>query len=292
MSAPSAPWTDLGGGLAVRQSRAFWMNSIVLGSSEHAIVVDPGVLPSELDDLARAVAALRPRQITLFLTHAHWDHVLGRPWWPKASVVAHDRFAAEIRRDREKILREAEKLAGEHDERWSRGFEPFAPTQAVSGLHFTRIDPWRLVFRDAYGHSTSQLSLHLPDRRVLIAADMLSDIEPPILDGPPAIYRTTLDQLVPLAEGGAIETLIPGHGAIAHGREAVRERLATDLDYLTRLEKAASAARAAGLDDAAAAREMAGMSYTGKGAAYDTARFHLENVRQALAAAPAPTRPR
>ena len=45
-------WTDLGDGLCVRQSAAFQMNSTLLLDPEHSILVDPGVLPSEIDEIA------------------------------------------------------------------------------------------------------------------------------------------------------------------------------------------------------------------------------------------------
>src|SRR5262245_55225618 len=188
----SETWTDLGGGVLVRRSVAFQMNSIVLLHAEHAVLVDPGVLSTELDDIAKRVAAARPEKTTLLLTHGHWDHVLGRPWWPSAKVVAHDRFAAVVKRDESRIRSEIEALAREHGESWERGFTAFRPAQSVSGLHVARRGPWTMVLRDALGHSDSQLSVHLPHSRILLAADMLSDIEIPLLDGPVAPYLETL----------------------------------------------------------------------------------------------------
>jgi glyoxylase-like metal-dependent hydrolase (beta-lactamase superfamily II) len=283
MSAAGAAWSELGDGIHVRQSRAFAMNSVVLLDPEHTVIVDPGVLPSELDDIARMVRGAEPLDVTLFFTHAHWDHVLGRPWWPKAKTLAHDRFADEVRAERAAIAREAEGLAARHGERWERGFAPFTPATAVSGLRFMRLDPWRLVMRDAPGHSASQLTCHLTDHGLLIAADMLSDIEPPILDGPCAPYRETLEALRVLAEHGAIETLIPGHGAIAAGRDAVLERFRTDLDYLAALERGAREAVERGQTLEVAREALAGMDYTGRrSATYPTEAFHRENIRFAF----------
>jgi len=263
MPATGSAWTDLSGGVRVRQSRAYAMNSTLLLHPEHAIVVDPGVLPSELDDLKRAVDETRPEQVTLFLTHAHWDHVLGLPWWPDARVIAHDRFAAEVRRDRARILDEVQSLAAEHGETWTAGFEPFAPHEPMSGMRFAKLGPWRVVWRDAFGHCDSQLSLHLPESRTLLAADMLSDIEIPGLNRPPAVYRDTLEALLPLAENGAIETLIPGHGSIASGAE-VLERLRRDLDYLAALEAGVSEAQRRRLSLEQAEEKLAALEFTGK----------------------------
>ncbi len=280
MSAAPGVWTDVGDGVRVRRSRAYAMNSALLLDGEHAIVVDPGVLPSELDELAAAVSALRPAAVTLFLTHAHWDHVLGRPWFPDAEVIAHDRFAIEATAGAARALEEATRYAESQGERWTRGFQAFRPSYPVSGLHYTSRGPWHLVFRDALGHSTSQLTLHVPDRKLLFAADMLSDIEVPSLDASPAMYRETLETLWPLAEHGAIETLVPGHGAIAVGSTAVQERLRRDLAYLDELEQRVTAARRGGRTAEASAAEVA-IDLTPWGGGEWNANAHAENVRVA-----------
>jgi glyoxylase-like metal-dependent hydrolase (beta-lactamase superfamily II) len=280
MPRTASAWADLGGGIRVRRSVAYAMNSVLLLDPEHTIVVDPGVLPSELDDMKRAVDDARPAQVTLFLTHAHWDHVLGLPWWPKARIVAHDRFGAEARRGAARTLEEAKRIAAAHGEAWTAGFEPFVPHEPVSGMRFAKVGPWRVVWRDAFGHCDSQLNLHLPESRTLIAADMLSDIEIPWLNRPPAIYRATLDALVPLAEHDAIETLIPGHGGIARGAEAVRARIRRDIDYLDALEAGVRDAKSRGLTLEQAQEQMGGMKLEVADATM-MAPVHRENVKLA-----------
>lgn len=280
-------WTDLGDGIRVRQSKVYAMNSVVLEHEEHTVIVDPGVLPSELDDLAlgtRGVSAAT----TLFFTHGDWDHVLGRPWWPGAPVVAHDTVAAEVRRDREAIQREAERAALEHGERWERGFQAFRPDEEVSGLHFDKIGPWRVVYRSAPGHSASMLTIHLPEDRVLIAGDMLSDLEIPMLAQPAALYRRTLDELEPLARHGAIETLIPGHGSIAEGRDAVLARIARDRRYLDQLEQGVREALAAGRSADTAEPPIGPDALPEGGLTPFLAEAHRRNIGIAFAAAAGP----
>ena len=287
----AAGWTDLGGGVRVRQSRAFMMNSCLLLDPEHSIVIDPGVLETELDDLARMERAAAPAATSLFLTHAHWDHVLGGPWWPGAETIAHDRFAGELKADEARVLSEVRRIATEQGEAWSRGFTALKPRVAISGLHYTTRGPWHMVFRDAPGHCDSQLSLHLPDRSILIAADMLSDVEIPILNRPPAVYRKTLEPLLQLAENGAVETLIPGHGSIAHGRDAALARIREDLAYLAELERRALASRRGGQDAAQAADALDDMEYRGKrGGPFPMRDIHRDNVAIAWHAAGKPGR--
>jgi len=246
MNAKTSTWTDLGNGIQVRQSSLYAMNSTVLSDGAHTIVVDPGILPSEIDDIARFTGERAAKETTLVFTHGDWDHVLGRPWWPRAQTIAHDRAAADMHDSLETIRSEAERVARAAGETWSRPFEPFRPRVGVSGLHFRKLLPWRLVFRDAFGHSPSMLSMHLPQQRLLIAGDMLSDIEIPMLAQPCDMYRRTLADLRPVVEGGAIETLVPGHGAIARSRDEVLARLERDETYLIELERRVRSEQAKG----------------------------------------------
>jgi glyoxylase-like metal-dependent hydrolase (beta-lactamase superfamily II) len=272
-------WTDLGGGVRVRQSRVFWMNSALLLDPEHAVLVDPGVLPPELDELAAAVRAAGARAVSIVFTHSHWDHVLGRPWWPGAATVGHAGLGAGLRRDATTILGEAAACAAKHGASWSRGFQPFEPDLVVEDERSLALGPWRLVLREAPGHCDSQLTTHLPARRLLIAGDLLSDLEIPWLDQEPAAYRRTLERIEILATTGEIETLVPGHGSIAHGRTAVLERLHRDLDYLDALEAGVRAARDTGLTLEETQTRLAALDYLGKGAAYPMDDVHRENVR-------------
>jgi len=282
-------WTDLGAGIHVRHSVAYRMTSVVLLDPAHTVVVDPGVLPSELDDLARVVADAAPAATSLILTHPHWDHVLGRPRFPGARTIAHTGFEVAVRRDAAGIETAAAAFAARHGERWEPAFEPFRPDEPVSGMRFLKPGPWRLVLREAPGHCDPQLTVHLPDTRTLIAADMLSDVEIPGLSGPPARYRATLEELLPLAEHGAIETLIPGHGAIARGREAVLARFRHDLDYLAALTGGVAECVARGATREATVERLMALEYTGRsGEPWPMADVHRENVGHAWAAATRP----
>ena len=263
----------------MRQSLAFRMNSLLLLDPGHAVIVDPGVLPSELDDIAAVTREARPARVTLLFSHGHWDHVLGRPWWPDATTIAHARFPGEVRAKDAAIRREGESLAAKHGEAWPRAFQAFEPDVVVEGEREIGLGPWTLVVRDAPGHCASQVSVHLPERRLLFAADMLSDIEIPILDGPCAPYRRTIDSLTPLFESGVVKTLVPGHGSVARGAAACSARLLRDTLYLALLEAGVREARARGRTLEATQAALAGMNYAGKEADDSMAPVHRDNVR-------------
>jgi hydroxyacylglutathione hydrolase len=272
-------WTDLGGGVRVRQSRAYAMNSVLLLEPAHAVLVDPGVLPSELDDLAATTR--EATGVSLVFTHSHWDHVLGRAWWPQASTVAHAGLAAALARDAAAVAADVDACTRGLGEPWTRGFAPFVPDVATRGETEVACGPWHLVLRDAPGHCDDQVTVHLPARRLLVVGDMLSDLELPWLDREPAVYRRSVAEILRLAEAGEVETLIPGHGAIARGAAAVRERIRRDLRYLEALEEGVREARAAGLTLEQALARLAAIAPGDCGADFPLADVHRENLRLA-----------
>jgi hydroxyacylglutathione hydrolase len=275
-----APWTDLGDGAHVRRSRAYEMNSVVLARDGHAVVIDPGVLPSEIAEIAEFTAGRAPRfaNVALLLTHPHWDHVLGRPWFPAATTVAHVGFADEAARDEAAIEKSAKEWIEGAGERWERPFRAFAPDLVARGTARLPLGPFEAVTYDVPGHCASQLAFFFPANGLLAAADMLSDIEIPWLDGPPWVYRATLKALHWVFEQEDVRALVPGHGPIAEGRAAGYRRLLRDLDYLLVLEQRVADARARGrsLDETQA--DLAAMDYLGKDAAYPMNDVHRENV--------------
>lgn len=277
----TSPWTDLGNGVHVRRSRAYEMNSVVLVRDSHALVVDPGVLPSEMADLSAFVAARAPRfeNVALVLTHPHWDHVLGRPWFPAATTVAHVGFADEVERDAAALEKDAKEWIEGAGEPWPRPFAPFTPDITVRGTVPLRLGPFDAVGYDVPGHCSSQIALFFPDTGVFVAADMLSDIEIPWLDGPPWVYRRTLKELHWVFEQEDVRWLVPGHGGIAVGRADGYRRLLRDLDYLLVLEQRVAEARARGRSLEETQADCAAMDYLGKDAAYAMNDVHRDNVR-------------
>ena len=84
-------------------------------------------------------------------------------------------------------------------------------------------------------HAARHSALYLPDVGVLLAGDLLSDVEIPLLDtdatDPVGDYRAALDLIAALDD---VRVVVPGHGAVGDGAELAR-RLAADRRYLDRL---------------------------------------------------------
>ncbi len=105
-----------------------------------------------------------------------------------------------------------------------------------------------MVEHDAHAPGHAALVVH----GVLLAGDMLSDVEVPLVDtgsrDPVRTYRGALDALE-LAACDDVDALVPGHGSPAVGRAAVAARFATDRAYLDALEHAVAHTDAVVADD-------------------------------------------
>ena len=179
---------------------------VVLGPRGAVLLVDPAWTPDELDGLARELRARHLRPTAGFATHAHFDHLLWHPGFGDGPRWATAETARRARADRPALLAE---LGPGHDR---HVLDRLGGVTPIVGDTM----PWdgpvvRVIRHDA--HIPGHAALWLPTHRVLIAGDMLSDIEVPLLDpGDPVgdAYAAGLDTLAPFAEHALI--VVPGHG--------------------------------------------------------------------------------
>jgi len=202
--------------------------TVVAGTDGGCLVIDPAVTVAELDELASWLSATGLRPVAGWSTHPHWDHVLWSPELgdaPRYAAPAAIGIAGEMRDD---IIAGAERAAPGLDLSLVGRMQPLdAP-----------VIPWdgpeaRLIVHD--GHAPGHGAVFLPDSGVLIAGDMCSDIEIPLLDtvakDPLGDYRTGLERL---ASVPGVRQVVPGHGHVGDAAE-LRRRLALDAAYLDAL---------------------------------------------------------
>ena len=217
--------------LWIAPSRFWQTNAGVWLSGGAACLIDPGVYPDEIAALARLTVEQGVASQIVVLTHSHWDHILGPERFPEAQVVAHAVFAAcatgsegagEVDHwfAREGIARERPFVAPRPD----LVFEQEV-TLAVGDLSL------RLIH--APGHAADQFVVYHAESAALWAADMLSDLEPPLVAHSLAAYERTLARLAELE----VRLLIPGHGQPTREAGEIGARLAEDRAYLEELRE-------------------------------------------------------
>lgn len=265
--------------IAVQQSEVWQTNTGIVRRGERVILIDPGVLASEIASL---VAHLRGTEIVAgFATHFHWDHIL----WPPALgdapryASAETRALVDTQRDRiirsldafERQLAETDQLGPQWDRSRFFDLNPMKPGPGtIAGV------PCELV--DVSGHADGQVALVLPEDDVAFVADTLSDVEvPSITEGVDRFprYLATLDRLQRVID--RVAWIVPGHGAVADRAEAQR-RLDADRRYLDGLPGIVAAAPADQSDEdvARAAAASLGETRAGEGLSWD---MHVANIR-------------
>lgn len=226
--------TEIAEGVWVRQSAFCRSNAIAIRGAAGVLLVDPGVDGGDLEELADELNRLRLPVVAGFSTHAHWDHLLWHGRFGDVPRYATARAAAAARESLERSRRLAARDA------------PAAPLDLlgrVEALPEGAVEvPWqgptlRLVEHQA--HAPGHAAVIIPSRGVMLAGDMLSDVEIPLLDPADsdqvAAYLIALDRLSAELTPG-IATLVPGHGATAHGEE-IAGRLRADRAYVEALRR-------------------------------------------------------
>lgn len=223
-------------GVLVTTSSLYVTTSTIVTHAGCALLVDPGWVPSELRRLAAVLAGHSLTVAAGWSTHAHHDHLL---WHP--SFGAAPRWATPT----------AAGLATEHRDELVEQLGPGWPDELVElmgrvqPLESPEI-PWpdprapEALIAEHDGHSPGHGAVWLPGPRVLLAGDMLSDVELPLPQDPPdsdryggdvdsrlGAYLDGLDRLAPYVRRAAV--LVPGHG---HVTDRPIDRLDADRRYL------------------------------------------------------------
>lgn len=215
------------GVLVATSSFAVTTTTVVTGppGSGECLLIDPGVTAAELAELAAGLGSLGLGPAVAWSTHPHWDHLIWSRELGDAPRYAAPAAVSFTETEQDSILEEARRDGFGLD---------LALVGQIRALAADTIR-WdgretRLVVHD--GHAPGHGAVFLPDCGVLIAGDMCSDIEIPLLDtvatDPLGDYLTGVGRLAAVP---GVRQVVPGHGHVGDAAE-FRRRLALDSAYL------------------------------------------------------------
>lgn len=209
--------------------------TIVAGADGGCLLIDPAVTVADLAALADWLAEGGLRPVAGWSTHPHWDHLLWSASFGEVPRYATPRAVAVAARELPGLISGVGEEAPGHD------LTLFARVEPLLGHEIDWPGPHAVVLaHDA--HAPGHGAVFLPAAGVLIAGDMLSDIEIPLLDAEAADpfggYRQGLGLL---AATPGVRVVVPGHGHVGDHAE-LRRRIAADLGYLDATEAGADVA--------------------------------------------------
>jgi glyoxylase-like metal-dependent hydrolase (beta-lactamase superfamily II) len=223
--------SEVAAGVLVRQSEFCQSNAVVIRGANGVLLVDPGIDGQEMIELAEDIARLGEAVAVGFSTHPHWDHLL---WHARFGEVPRYGTAQCARVARERLDDAREKAA-----RFAAVALDLVGmiTPLPAAEHVAWAGPAVRVI-EHQGHAPGHAALLIEHCGVLVAGDMLSDVEIPLLDlsaaDPQGDYLTALDRFDDVA--AELSVVVPGHGALGSGAE-IRRRIDADRAYLTALRQ-------------------------------------------------------
>jgi hydroxyacylglutathione hydrolase len=223
--------TEAAPGVYVATAELYTTTSTVIADGHGGcLVVDPAATVSEVDGLAAAVKTRGLRPVAGWSTHPHWDHMLWSRGLGDAPRYATRQAVTAAGGKRAALIESVCAEAPGHD------LELFGRLAAAEDEHVPWSGPPARILRHS-AHATGHGALWLPEVGVLIAGDMLSDIEIPLLDldGPDPVgqYLAGLELLAGAAD---VRVIVPGHGHIGDHAEYLR-RVQADLYYVRALKR-------------------------------------------------------
>jgi hydroxyacylglutathione hydrolase len=209
--------------------------TIVAGADGGCLLIDPAVTVADLAALAGWLSERGLRPTAGWSTHPHWDHLLWSAAFGEAPRYATPRAVAVAARELPGLVSDVGESAPGHD------LTLFARVEPLPGREIDWAGPPAVVYaHDA--HAPGHGAVLLPEAGVLVAGDMLSDIEIPLLDlesaDPFAGYRHGLELL---AGAPGVRLVVPGHGHVGD-QDEFRRRVAADRGYLDATEAGADPA--------------------------------------------------
>lgn len=198
-------------------------NGVVFGE-KRAVAIDAGAFPEDGQAAAELIRSRGFAPDRLILTHGHVDHVRGGAAFAGAEIFAHAHTPDVIRAQLPGWAAQEGRTVEEEAARtvW--------PTVLFQQDLTLELGGRTLRLFPAPGHSRDGICVYLPQERLLFAGDSVATgIAPALNDGDSREMEASIRRLRQME----VDILVPGHGPLLRGAEAVQQWLSWLLDYLT-----------------------------------------------------------
>jgi glyoxylase-like metal-dependent hydrolase (beta-lactamase superfamily II) len=217
----------------------FWQTTCTaVRAGDEGFVIDSPVYPDELDAVSSVLEQAAFPVSGLLVTHADWDHLLGRIAFPRASLGCGESTAMRLAAEPGQAQRELREFDEEQyvDDRKPLGLAGMQALPVPGRLALGAAEDRELELHPADGHTADGTAFFVPWLQTLVCGDYLSPVEIPWISpgGSVEAYLATLERLRALVSRAG--TVVPGHGRPLQSAEAL-SLLEEDTAYLRALSK-------------------------------------------------------
>lgn len=221
----------------VFESQLYKTISVVVKTKDCIIVVDPNLLPLEVEEIRQRVNKIKGNlPIYVIYTHSDWDHLIGSGAFLDSTVIASHLFNTV---DQHHIIEQIKQFDDKYylDRNYPISF-PQVDIPISRERHTAKIGGTTLTFYQAPGHTNDGIFTVIEPLGIFIAGDYLSDIEFPFIYDSSFHYDLTLQKVDTILRNHKINYLIPGHGHIAKNLEEIRKRKEESKRYIQQVRDA------------------------------------------------------
>jgi glyoxylase-like metal-dependent hydrolase (beta-lactamase superfamily II) len=221
--------------ITVFQSALWQLNSCFCHYLDTDLLWDPAYSDKEIDAIYSEVYRHHAKARYVIYTHGDYDHIAGDAQFPDFEKVGSGQMA--LRSGKEQILSQIHAIDHEFyiDRLHTLGYpsldrviQPSEPVHELLGNVAT-------IFIEARGHTADGLITVIPELKLMVSGDYLSDIEFPFIEDSLEEYHKTLDRIVNMMDHYNIEFMVPGHGCIAFTASEIHDRIIRSKNYLESL---------------------------------------------------------
>ena len=209
-------------------------NSTLFYLDDKAVIVDPGVLPSEMADINKFLTENDLDLEGILFTHTHGDHIAGWNHLPAVPLFMGSNFRLKTEDRKEKDLKFIQNIfRSNHIEtkvpiKFPHKYELIENGKSilVGGMEY--------YFYSIPGHSVDMNLILVPEINTVLSGDMLIQSPFPFILESVLQYRMSLGYIRRIVVKNEIETCIPGHFKEASG-EQILGRIQSEIQYIDEL---------------------------------------------------------
>lgn len=214
--------------MKIFQSCLWQTNSTLIEGQEECFLFDPGFYPLEL---AQIKESLPDKQLFVVYTHADWDHIAGFSEFSNGHTIGHHKIG-ERKDPMEKVRAfDLQWYVARHKELGDLRIDEEIVEETVQSFSDDT-----LLFLPIPGHTEDMMATFFLERKLVVAGDILSDLEFPFIFYSSREYIESLQGMKEKIIEHGIHTLVPGHGKpIFDSQKEILQRIDDDLEYLHQL---------------------------------------------------------